>query len=303
MGESARLKGSPWHADAVPMNSIAGLIVVFGAVLGGYAMAGGPFGILIQPNELVVIGGAALGTLIIAAPGKVTSRVIATIKKGLLPHAPKKDDYLELLKCLYAIFQVIRREGVLALESHISEPSKSSIFGKYPGVLKQHHALVFLVDGLRQLVDGASADDLALLFDADLETQHEQEHQPVALLKTTGDSLPGLGIVAAVLGIIITMSHLDGGPEEIGHHVAAALVGTFLGILLCYGLVAPLATSAEMSGLAEHRYMLCIKDALLAAARGSTPELAVEFARRSIFTDERPSTQEMEEAFKSVKSG
>jgi chemotaxis protein MotA len=296
------LKRAARAADGLAMNTIAGLAVVFGAVLGGYAMAGGPFGILIQPNELVVIGGAALGTLIIAAPGKVTSRVIGAFKKGLLPHAPKRVDYVELLKCLYAIFQVMRREGVLALESHLAEPKKSSIFGKYPGVLKQHHAVVFLVDGLRQLVDGASAEDLALLFDADLETQHEEEHQPVALIKTTGDSLPGLGIVAAVLGIVITMSHLDGGPEEIGHHVGAALVGTFLGILLCYGVIAPIATSAEMTGVAEHRYLLCIKDALLAAARGSTPELAVEFARRSIFTDERPTTKDMEEAFRAVKA-
>lgn len=266
-------------------------------------MAGGPFGVLIQPNELVVIGGAALGTLIISAPGKVISRVITGLKKGLLPHAPGKADYLELLKCLYAIFQVIRREGVLALEQHLSDPNKSSIFQKYPGVLKQHHGIVFLVDGLRQLVDGASAEDLALLFDADLETQHAEEHQPIALIKTTGDALPGLGIVAAVLGIVITMAHLDGGPEEIGHHVAAALVGTFIGILACYGVVAPIATSAEMSGQAEHRYVACIKDALLAAARGSTPELSVEFARRSIFTDERPTTKDLEEAFKSVKAG
>lgn len=285
------------------MNTIVGLVVVFGAVLGGYAMAGGPFGVLIQPNEIVVIAGAALGTLIISAPGKVASRILVAFKKGLLPHAPSKNDYLELLKCLYAIFQVIRREGVLALEQHLADPTKSSIFQKFPGVLKQHHGLVFLIDGLRQLVDGASAEDLALLFDADLETQHEEEHQPVALIKTTGDALPGLGIVAAVLGIVITMAHLDGGPEEIGHHVAAALVGTFLGILLCYGVIAPIATSAEMTGLAEHRYMLCIKDALLAAARGSTPELSVEFARRSVFTDERPTTKDMEEAFKSVKAG
>lgn len=285
------------------MNTTVGLLVVFGAVLGGYAMAGGPFGILIQPNEIVVIAGAALGTLIISAPGKVASRVVKALKLGMFPHAPGRADYIELLKALYALFQVIRREGVLALEPHLSDPHKSTVLTRFPAVLKQHHGVQFLVDGLRQLIDGASPEDLALLFDADLETQKEEEHQPVALIKVTGDSLPGLGIVAAVLGIVITMSHLDGGPEEIGHHVAAALVGTFLGILLCYGVIAPIATSAEMSGIAHMRYLACIKDAVLAAARGSTPELAVEFARRSIFSDERPTTKDMEEAFKAVKAG
>ncbi len=285
------------------MSTIVGLLVVFGSVLGGYAMSGGPFAILLQPNELVVIGGAAVGTLIISAPGKVASRVIGAFKKGFGSDAPKKEDYFELLKLLYSLFQIMRRDGVLALEQHLADPHKSSVFGKFPGVLKRHHAMDFLVDAMRQLVDGCSAEDLMLLFDADLETHHDEEHQPIGLIKTTGDALPGLGIVAAVLGIVITMSHLDGGPEEIGHHVAAALVGTFLGILLCYGVVAPIATSIEMSSVAGHRYMQCVKDGVLAAARGSTPELAIEFARRAIFTDERPTTAELEAAFKAIKSG
>lgn len=285
------------------MATIVGLLVVFGSVLGGFAMAGGPFPVLIQPNELVVIGGAALGTLVISAPGKVASRVIGALKKGFGGKPPKKEDYLELLKLLYALFQVMRRDGVLALEQHLSDPGKSTLFQKFPGILKNHHATDFMVDSMRQLVDGCTPEDLMLLFDADLETMHEEEHQPVALIRTVGDALPGLGIVAAVLGIVITMAHLDGGPEEIGHHVAAALVGTFLGILLSYGVIGPIATSIEVNNLAQTRYMLCIKDGVLAAARGSTPELAVEFARRSIFTDERPSTKEMEEAFKAVKSG
>ena len=285
------------------MSVIIGLVIVFGAVLGGYAMAGGPFGVLIQPNELVVIGGAALGTLVMSAPGKVGSRVMHSFKQAFTGKPPQKTDYLDLLKLLYSVFQVMRRDGVLALESHLADPTKSSIFSKYPSFQKRHHASHFLVDSLRQLVDGASAEDLVLLFDADLETQHEEEHQPVGLIRTTGDALPGLGIVAAVLGIVITMSHLDGGPEEIGHHVAAALVGTFLGILMCYGVLAPIATSIEMLGIAEHRYMLAIKDGVLAAARGSPPELSVEFARRSLFTDERPSLHDLEKELKALKSG
>ncbi|MFO0685998.1 MAG: flagellar motor stator protein MotA [Sandaracinus sp.] len=285
------------------MTTIVGLIVVFAAVLGGFAMAGGPFPVLIQPNEFVVLVGAVIGTLIISAPGKAGKRIIAAMKKAFTAKAPTQSDYTELLKCLYSLFQVMRRDGVLALEQHLADPHKSSIFSKYPGILKDHHVVDFLVDSLRQLVDGCSPEDLMLLFDADLETMHEEEHQPVSLIRTAGDALPGLGIVAAVLGIVITMSHLDGGPEEIGHHVAAALVGTFLGILLCYGVIGPIATAIEQTGVAHHRYLLCIKDGILAAARGNTPELAVEFARRSIYTDERPSSKDMEAAFKSLKSG
>lgn len=285
------------------MTTIVGLLVVFAAVLGGYAMSGGPFEVLVQPAELVVIGGAVIGTLIISAPGKASGRIVSALKKVFTAKAPKRADYVELLRCLYSLFQVMRRDGVLALEQHVSDPNKSSLFQKFPGVLRDHHAVGFLVDSLRQLVDGCSPEDLVLLFDADLETMHDEDAQPIGLIRTAGDALPGLGIVAAVLGIVITMAHLDGGPEEIGHHVAAALVGTFLGILLSYGVVGPMATSIEMVGFAQHRYLLCIKDGVLAAARGNTPELAIEFARRSIFTDERPSAREMEEAFKALKAG
>lgn len=285
------------------MTTLVGLFVVFAAVLGGYAMAGGPFDVLIQPNEIVVIGGAVVGTVIISAPGGGLKRIFGAFKKGIVGKAPGRTQYVDLLKCLYSLFQVMRRDGVLALEQHVADPHKSSLFQKFPSVLADHHAIDFLSDSLRQLVDGCSPEDLVLLFDADLETLHEEEHQPIGLIRTAGDALPGLGIVAAVLGIVITMAHLDGGPEEIGHHVAAALVGTFLGILLCYGVIGPIATAIEMIGGAQHRYLICIKDGVLAAARGNTPELAVEFARRSIFTDMRPTGKEMEEAFKSLKSG
>lgn len=264
-------------------------------------MSGGAFGVLLQPNELVVIGGATIGTVVISAPGKVLSRVTGALKKGFKGHAPAKADYMELLKLLYQILALIRREGVLALEPHVSDRATSSLFSAYPTVMHRHHAADFLVDGLKQLVDGCSAEELSLLFDAELETHHDEEHQPIGLIRTAGDALPGLGIVAAVLGIVITMGHLDGGPEEIGHHVAAALVGTFLGILLCYGMVGPIATSIEIQGNAESRFMLCIKEAVVAAARGVNPQIAIEFARRSIFSDERPTTPELEKAFAELK--
>ena len=283
------------------MSTIIGLVVVFASVLGGFAMAGGAFGVLVQPAELVVIGGATVGTVLISAPGKVLSRVTGALKRGFKSHAPGKADYMELLKLLYQILALIRREGVLALEPHVSDRAASSLFSAYPTVMHRHHAADFLVDGLKQLVDGCSAEELSLLFDAELDTHHDEDNQPVGLIRTAGDALPGLGIVAAVLGIVVTMGHLDGGPEVIGHHVAASLVGTFLGILLCYGMVGPIATSIEIQGSAESRFMLCIKEAIVAAARGVNPQIAIEFARRSIFSDERPSTPEREKAGAELK--
>jgi chemotaxis protein MotA len=283
------------------VSSILGIVVVLVAVLGGFAMAGGPFPVLIQPNELIVIGGAAIGSVLSSAPGKARGRLIGALKRGFKDATPTKQDYLDLLKLLYELFGIMRREGILALENHVNERDKSALFAKYPAVVKRHHAMDFLVEGLKQLVDGCPASDLAQLFDAELETHHEEQHAPVALLRGTGDALPGLGIVAAVLGIVITMAHLDGGPEEIGHHVGAALVGTFLGILLCYGIVGPLANNVEAQDAAEGRYMSCIKEALLAAARGTTPALSIEFGRRAIFSDERPSIEELEKAFQELK--
>jgi chemotaxis protein MotA len=276
---------------------------VIGAVLGGFAMAGGPFAVLFQPSELVVIGGAALGALIISAPGKVLGRVKHALSAGFKIDVPGKTDYLDLLKLLYQIFAVMRRDGVLALEGHLSEPGSSALFKSYPSVTRRHHAMMFLVDGLKQLVDGCTPEELAMLLDVDMETHHDEEQQPIGLLRGTSDALPGLGIVAAVLGIIITMGHLDAGPEEIGHHVGAALVGTFLGILLCYGVLGPIATSVEMQVMANSKYIQCIKDGVLASARGAAPAIAVEFSRRTVFSDERPTFQELDAAIQALKSG
>lgn len=283
------------------MSTIIGLLVVMGAVLGGFAMAGGPFPVLLQPNELVVIGGAAFGSLIISAPGKVGKRVMAAFKKGFQNHTPTAKDYEDLLKLLYGVFQLTRREGMLALESHLEAPNESPLFKKYPTITRREHAMTFLCDGLRQLVDGCSVSELALLFETEMETLHEEEQQPISLLKTTSDALPGLGIVAAVLGIVITMGHMDGGPEVIGQHVAAALVGTFLGILLCYGVLAPIATSIELQAQAETRFLMAIREGVLCAARGNAPELSVEFARRVIFSDERPPSKDMPKLLAAAK--
>jgi len=281
------------------MFTIIGLVVVFGAVLGGFGMAGGPFPVLIQPNELVVIGGAALGTLIVAAPGKMRGRVMGTLAKSFTGSMPSKGDYLELLKLQYELFTFMRKNGAVALDEHVSDVEKSAIFKKYPSFLKRHHAVDFFRDALKQIVNGtASAEELDVLLDAELDTHHEEVAIPVQLLKTTGDSLPGLGIVAAVLGIVITMGHLDGGPEEIGHHVAAALVGTFLGILLSYGFVGPMASGIEARGNDESRCLAVLKAGVVGFAKGLPPIVATEFARRAIVDDLRPTFAAMESACK-----
>lgn len=285
------------------MPTIVGLVVVLISVLGGFAMAGGALPVLLQPSELVVIGGAALGTLLVAAPGKMRGRVLGSIKKAFQASMPSKQEYLELLKLQYEVYSFARRNGAVALEQHIGDLNKSDIFKKYPSFLKRRHASEFFKDALTQMVNGAAAEDMDLLLEAELETHHEESHIPISLLKTTADALPGLGIVAAVLGIVVTMGHLDGGPEQIGQHVAAALVGTFLGILLCYGLFQPIATNIELQDLAASKYMKCIKEGLMASMRGSAPSFAVEFARKAIFSDERPSASETEKACAEVKAG
>jgi len=284
------------------MFTIIGLVVVLGSVMGGFAMVGGPFPVLIQPAELVVIGGAALGTLIAAAPGKMRGRLFGTLAKAFKASLPTKADYLDLLKLQYEVFSFMRKNGAVALDEHVNEIEKSSIFGKYPSFLKRHHAVDFFRDALKQIVNGtASAEELDTLLDAELDTHHEEVAIPVQLLQKTADSLPGLGIVAAVLGIVVTMGHLDGGPEEIGHHVAAALVGTFLGILLCYGIFHPIATNAELQEVANGKYLRCIKEGVVASLRGAAPIVAIEFARKAIFSDERPSAEDTEAACKQAK--
>jgi len=279
-----------------------GLLVVFGAVLGGFAMAGGQFGVLIQPNELIVIGGAALGTLIVSAPGNIRGKVFGVIGGAFGSAMPSKQEFLELLVCQFELFTFMRKNGAVALDEHVNDPEKSAIFKKYPSLLKRHHELAFLIDALKQVVNGtASAEELDQLLDTELETHHEELALPVGLVRMTGDALPGLGIVAAVLGIVITMGHLDGGPEEIGHHVAAALVGTFLGILLSYGLVQPLATNYEMQQGVVAKYYRCIKEGVIAALKGAAPSVAVEFARKAIFSADRPTAEETEDACKKAK--
>ncbi len=279
---------------------MAGILIVIGAVFGGFTMAGGHVPVLIQPSEFVVIIGAAFGVFMTSSPGKMKARVKHVFKTAFKDTIPKKGDYVDLLKCQYELFLLARRQGVLALESHANEPAKSDIFKKYPSLTKSHHARTFLAEALAQLVNGISPDDLEALLDAEMETLKEEGHVATGLVKTIGDALPGIGIVAAVLGIIVTMGHMDAPPAEIGHHVAAALVGTFLGILLCYGVLAPLAGNAETQEMHHLRFLAVIKAAVVASARGVAPPTAVEFGRKIIFSDERPTFVEMDKALQTV---
>lgn len=281
--------------------AIPGLVIVLLSVLGGFAFEGGHLGVLIQPAELIIIGGAAIGSVIISAPGSSRAAIGAALKVGFGNHSPTKQDYIDLLSLLFEIFQLMRREGTLAVEDHVTAQGETPMFQKYPSVKKRHHAFDMLMDGLKQMVDGLPPHELDQLFDIDLETHHSEEHLPVNLIRTAGDSLPGLGIVAAVLGIVITMGHMQEGPEAIGHSVAAALVGTFLGILLCYGFIGPLAQNIELQGAAETRYLNCIRGALVAAARGTNPYVAIDYGRRSIYHAERPTMAELEAAFQALK--
>ena len=285
------------------MFTLIGLVIVLGGVIGGYLFENGPLHVLIQPAELVIIFGAAIGSLLVAAPGKAFGQVAKAIAGSFASSSPTKADYLDLLKLQYEVYQFLRKNGAVALDEHVQEVEKSAIFSKYPGFLKRHHAVDFFRDALKQVVNGtASAEELDVLLDSELDTHHEEAVIPVGLIQKTGDSLPGLGIVAAVLGIIITMGSLDAGPEEIGHKIGAALVGTFLGVLMSYGVLNPIATNVEIQGVASTRYLRCIKEGLVPAVRGTSPIVAVEFARKAIFGAVRPSSDETDEAIKAAKA-
>ncbi len=281
---------------------IIGIVIVLVAVLGGFAIEGGPFLVLMQYAEFLIIIGASTGALLISTPGKLLGKIFkkvsATFKGGKIT----KSTYLNLLKLMYELFQVGQKDGVIGLEQHVENPEKSKIFAKYPNIVKDDHILHFLTDTMRLLiVGGAEPFDLEGLMDADIETHHQEGSKPGMILQKIGDSMPGLGIVAAVLGIVITMQAIDGPPAEIGHKVASALVGTFLGVLLSYGFVQPIATNIEISAEEESRMFEAVKAGVVAFAKGMQPLIAVEFARRTIFQDFRPSFKEMENALKGSK--
>lgn len=280
---------------------IVGALIVVCSVLGGFMMAGGHFGALLQISEFVVICGSASGALVIMSPKKVLIDLVHQFVAALKGSPHTRGSYEELFKALYELFMLGRRNGMIALEEHVTTPETSTIFAKYPSFLKNKAAVSLLCGGLRPIIDGkVKPDQLKLLLEMELDTLEEEHHKPISVLTKAADAMPGFGIVAAVLGIVITMGSISGPIEEIGHHVAAALVGTFLGILISYGFLNPLAVNMEFVGGADIAYSKCIAASVVGFANGMAPIMAVELARRSLSSEVRPSSDQLESMLKGI---
>jgi len=281
-----------------------GIAVVFITVFGGFLIAGGNMSVIIKsaPIEMLIIGGAALGAYIIANPMKTIKAGVKLSIKAMTSKGPQKKEFVELLQMLFQLFQVFRKDGPQAVEKHIEAPDKSEIFSAYPSFIKNHHAVHFLCDTMKiTLSADLSPYDVDDLLDFDMKAIHAEEHGAQHAVQTVADGFPGLGIVAAVLGIVKTMAHLTEGTEKIGALVAGALVGTMLGVFCAYGLIAPTASKIGNDIESEGRYLQCIKAALVALQRGAPPLVCVEYARRSIQPEERPSFEELDKATKEIK--
>jgi chemotaxis protein MotA len=278
------------------MFAIIGIVVVFGAIVAGYLMEHGNLKVLMQPAELIIIGGAAIGTLLIGNPLHIIKQMASGVAGVFGGSKFSKQVYLESLKTVYDLLNKARREGLVSLEADVEDAAKSPILSKNPLFMKNHHIRDYFCDTMRMAVSGMEPFDLDQVLELDMEVHHNQATQPISALSTMADSLPGLGIVAAVLGVVITMGALGGPPEEIGHKVAAALVGTFLGILLCYGLVAPLAANMGKAVEDEAAYLHVLRVFIFSFLKGTAPIMAVEVARRAIPGHVRPSFQELEKA-------
>ncbi len=278
---------------------IIGIVVVLVAVVVGYTMHGGNIAVLIQINEFIVLGGAALGSFLAANGMDKLKTAIQSVMKLLKPDPYTKQAYLDVLRMMYQLFNVARKEGLLGLEKHIETPSESEIIKKYPSFLANHHASAFFCDTMKVILTGAvGPHDLSEMMELDLEIAHAEAKVPAEAVQTVADAMPAFGIVAAVLGVIITMGKIGGEAAEIGHSVAGALVGTFLGVLLSYGLFGPIARAMELRLKSEEQYMNCLRFALFSFARGESPITCVEFARRNIEPNVRPGFVEMEKVVK-----
>lgn len=281
---------------------IVGVLVVLGSVLGGYMMHGGVLLLLNQPSEFLIIGGAAIGALVVSTPTHVLHQMLYQFKRLFQPR-PSPKEFSTLLAMLYQLFRTAQQGGIMSLESHIESPRQSAVFSQYPSVLARAPSVAFLADSVRvMIVGGISPHDFEALMTEDLDVRHRDALQPSTALARVADALPGLGIVAAVLGIVITMQAIDGPPAEIGEKVGAALVGTFLGIFLAYGFVGPIATSMEHRVHEEGYYDHCIRAGLLATYKGVAPAIAVEFSRRAIPEDVRPTFEEAEKVCRSTNA-
>jgi chemotaxis protein MotA len=281
------------------MFAILGILLVFGAVIGGFLMEKGHIEVLIQPAELLIIVGAATGTLLVANPTHILKGIAGGLKGVLAGSKFSKTLYLDTLKMMYQFLNKVRKEGLLSVETDVEKPKESAIFKNYPAFLSDHHAREFVCDTLRMAITGGVEPfDMDQMMELDMEVHHHQATQPIGALSTMADALPGLGIVAAVLGVVITMGALGGPPEEIGHKVAAALVGTFLGILLCYGVEGPLSSNMSKAADDHNSYLHVLRVLLLSFLKGAAPMIAIEMGRRAIPAHVRPTFDEMEKTCK-----
>ncbi len=279
------------------MFAIIGIVLVFGCVIGGFLMEKGHLAVLVQPAEVLIIAGSALGTLLVANPMHIIKKIVGALLGTLGSSKFGKARYISTLKMMFELLNKVRRGGLLSIEADIEKPEESEIFKKYPDFLKDHHVCHFVCDTMRMIVTGGvDPFDMDQMMELDMDVAHQGASQPIAALSTVADALPGLGIVAAVLGVVITMGALSGPPEELGKKVAAALVGTFLGILLCYGVVGPLSANMTKAIEEEHSYIHMLRVLMLASMKGSAPQMVVEIARRAIPVHVRPTFEELEAA-------
>jgi chemotaxis protein MotA len=281
---------------------IIGYIVVLGAVFGGFALGGGHVAALYQPVELIMIGGSAIGAFFVGNSGKAIKATLKVLPAVLKGSKYTKAVYMELMALLYEVLAKVRKEGLMSIESDVDDPKKSPLFSKYPKILADHHAVEFITDYLRLMVGGnLNAMEIENLMDGEIETHHQEGEMPVHIISKVGDGLPAFGIVAAVMGVVHTMGSVGIPPAELGKLIAAALVGTFLGILLSYGFVSPLAGRIEQRLHESTKLFQCIKVTLLANLNGYSPALAVEFGRKVLYSTERPSFFELEKHVKQSK--
>lgn len=281
---------------------IIGALVVIAALVGGFLMEKGNLWVLVQPAEGVIIFGAAIGGFLIASPPKVIKAVMESSLNILKGKTYSKADYMEVLMMLGEVFYKIRKEGLISVEGDVDNPAKSPIFRKYPKFFMNHHALSLVVDTLRTVMTTKiEPHELESLIGAELDTHHEELMVPTKSVANVADSLPGLGIVAAVMGVVLTMQKIGEPPDVLGHSIGAALVGTFLGVLMCYGFVGPASKNMEYHASEELQYLSVLKTAIIAFVSGAAPQVAVEFGRRVIPANVKPSFEEMEQAIRKIK--